>query len=72
MYTSETIQSLSDAQLATLAGVVRDEQARRQDLAALPGLIEATTQRFVNQGGDKAKIRPPSSYVKGPPPAATS
>lgn len=64
--TPEQLQQMTDEDLAGLSRDITDEQHRRDDLARVPAAVDALLQRFVDQGGDTAKIKNPNSYVKGP------
>lgn len=66
--TPEQIQALTDADLEGLRNDVVAEQNRRVEVALLPHQIDVLIQKYVNQGGDKSKIRDPKGYEKGPMP----
>lgn len=66
MLTTEELQALSDADFNALQTAVAQESHRRVELITLPTDIDAMTQRFVNHGGDKTKLRNPASYEKNP------
>lgn len=65
-HTPEELALMSDEDLAALSQDIYTEQQHRDDLARLPQSIDHLIQRFVDQGGDKTKIKNPQSYVKGP------
>ena len=64
--TTTELEALPDAELEELRLAVSHELIRREAVTRGPEQIDALIQRFVDQGGDKTKLKNPNSYVKGP------
>lgn len=65
--TPAELQALTDTELQQLRLDVVQERSRRDELTKLPTDIDALIQRFVDHGGDTARIRDPKTYQKTPP-----
>ena len=65
--TYEDLLALSYDDLVLLSQEVADEIHRRDDVVRLPETIEEMTQRFVDRGGDKMKLKEPKAYEPKPP-----
>lgn len=64
--TDEDLQTLTDTELEEIRLRISHELIRREELTAVPAQIAALTQRFVDHGGDPAKLKNPNSYTRGP------
>ena len=50
------LTELTDEALEAHAEAVRQEQARRQNLAQIPATISALKDKYVNAGGDPSEL----------------
>ena len=58
------LTKLTDEQLEAHAETVRQEQARRQNLAQAPETIARLAQQYRDAGGDQAKLETAVSALK--------